>query len=94
MGESAALAHFVETNSRVVERITLAIVEDQRMRAIPIFWCGHTELIHLSAQSPAERDGERSGELEAAVEHQHQAPAGKPDQQNALHELLDYLAQV
>jgi hypothetical protein len=32
--------------------------------------------------------------LEEAVEHQHQAPAGKPDQQNALHELLDYLAQV
>jgi hypothetical protein len=46
VGESAALAQFVETNSRVVERITLAIVEDQRMRAIPIFRCGHTELIH------------------------------------------------
>jgi hypothetical protein len=46
------------------------------------------------AQSSAEREGERSGELEAAVERQDQPLAGKPDQQNALHELLDYLAQV
>ena len=46
------------------------------------------------AQSSAEREGERSGELEAATERQDQPLAGKPDQQNALHELLDYLAQV
>jgi len=47
-----------------------------------------------TASASASAGAEKVREGEAAVERQGQPLAGRPDQQNALHELLDYLAQV